>query len=82
MLTLEVIEAKFGGNCVACGSRWRTCEKFLQVKQNGKTVKGERYCVHCEKLAHMNNPGIVKPTSADGGEDRRTPAMARTVEMV
>ena len=55
-MRIEKREAKSGFNCVSCGERVRNCEKYLQVVENGRPVRGERYCVHCEQIAHENNP--------------------------
>ena len=52
-------EAQSYVRCVSCGSNTRKCERYLQVytNKNGewKKEKGERYCVHCEKYARLNN---------------------------
>lgn len=44
--------------CSSCGSNTRKCERYLQIfntNKNGEWKKGERYCVHCEKYARLNN---------------------------
>ena len=53
-------EAQSYVRCVSCGYNTRKCERYLQVyttNKNGewKKEKGERYCVHCEKYARLNN---------------------------
>ena len=53
-------EAQSYVRCVSCGCNTRKCERYLQVyttNKNGewKKEKGERYCVHCEKYARLNN---------------------------
>ena len=59
-LTMLVIEKRSAAKflkCSCCEGQIRTCESFLQVVNNdtGKDVRGEKYCVHCEKYARMNN---------------------------
>ena len=55
-MTIETREAARWIKCVCCSAQIRTCEKFLQVvKDNGKDARGEKYCVHCEKYARLNN---------------------------
>ena len=45
-----------GLNCACCGERVRKCETFVQVvDHNGDNVRGERYCLSCEDIAHDNN---------------------------
>ena len=56
---IEKLEAKAGFNCVCCCERVRTCEKYWQVTLNGRNVRGERYCIHCEEYAIGNNPEAV-----------------------
>lgn len=51
-------EAQSYVRCVSCGSNTRKCERYLQVfhtNKNGEWKKGERYCIHCEKYARLNN---------------------------
>jgi hypothetical protein len=56
MPTIETREAKSWVKCCCCQAQIRTCEKFLQVvKDNGKDLRGERYCPNCEDYAHKNN---------------------------
>ena len=55
MAVLLKQEATRGFNCCSCSERIRTCEKYLQVKEKGRNVKGERYCLDCERYARMNN---------------------------
>lgn len=62
MITIETREAKRGFNCTCCGERVRQCEKYLQVLDNDSPVRGERYSIHCRRLAEANNP-------TDGGDD-------------
>jgi hypothetical protein len=74
MLVLVKLEAKSWLKCVACGEQVVTCEKYLQVqKSNGKPVRGERYCVRCEKYARLNNPelGEVEDPQDEEGDDFR-----------
>ena len=72
MPSLETREAKSWGKCCCCGAQWRTCEKFIQVvKDNGKDLRGERYCVHCESYAVKNNDiteTVVDWRQEDDGE--------------
>lgn len=69
-VSLETREAQRGFNCPSCGGRTRTCEKYLQVVKNGKAIRGERYCIHCERIARLNNPEIGEDEAAqeDDGE--------------
>ncbi len=55
MLTLKIVEAKSWLKCSCCAAQVRTCEKYIQVFNGEKAVRGERYCTHCEKYARMNN---------------------------
>jgi hypothetical protein len=55
MLTLEKIEAKSFCKCCCCGETIRKCEKLFQLMEDGKAVRGERYCVSCEDIAYENN---------------------------
>ena len=48
-------EATSGFNCVSCRERVRTCEKYWQVREGTSNVRGERYCLDCERYARMNN---------------------------
>ena len=40
--------------CVSCGETIRNCEPMFQVQQDGSPVRGEHYCVGCERIAHVN----------------------------
>lgn len=64
-MKIEKRQAKRWVKCCGCEEQIRTCETFLQVVDNGKDVRGERYCTDCESLAHENNP----ITSGDDGEE-------------
>lgn len=55
MTTLKVIYAKGFGKCCCCSGTWRNSEKYFQVLEDNKPVKGERYCSYCEKYAKANN---------------------------
>lgn len=60
MAVLVSVEARGFGKCSCCGGTWRTCERFLKVlkpnKAGDKWVKADsNYCVHCERLARLNN---------------------------
>lgn len=69
MATLVTREAKSWIKCSCCSAQVRTCEKFLQVvNDNGKDRRGERYCLHCENYAHMNNEDIGTEADVDDGE--------------
>ena len=66
MSRIEKVEAKNWGKCCCCGAQWRTCEKFLMVvRDNGTPIRGERYCVHCEKYAKLNNPDTTPEEDAE-----------------
>ena len=55
-MLLVKVEARSWVTCVGCGETVRTCEKFLQVtRENGRPVRGERYCLRCEDIARENN---------------------------
>jgi len=42
--------------CTCCQSFIRTCEKMLvAMNGNDRPIRGERYCVRCEKYLRMNN---------------------------
>ena len=56
MVTIETRKAKSWIKCCCCSEQIRTCDSFLQVLDNGKPVRGERYCEGCECIAHENNP--------------------------
>ena len=56
MAKIETRAAKSWFKCASCQEQIRTDEKYLQVVQNGKPVRGEKYCIHCEKYARLNNP--------------------------
>jgi hypothetical protein len=53
------MSAKAYVKCVCCGGNTRRDERYLQVfRSDGdewRPIKGERYCVHCEKYARVNN---------------------------
>lgn len=67
MATLKTVEAVRFQQCASCSAQIRTCEKYLQVfKDNGKQARGERYCVHCEKYARLNND--ITDAPQDDGE--------------
>ena len=69
MMVLVKLEAKTWLKCVSCGEQVKTCEKYLQVqKSNGKPVRGERYCVRCEKYARLNNE-IVDVDDVDDDDE-------------
>lgn len=55
MSYLKTVEST-GCNCSSCGERIRKCEKLIQVcENNGKSIRGERYCTRCESCAIENN---------------------------
>ena len=55
-MLLVKTEAKSWVKCTSCGANVRTCEKYLQVtRYDGRPVRGERYCLHCEDVARENN---------------------------
>ncbi len=61
MTILVRMEVKRFVRCVCCNSSLWDCEKFIQVfTLDRKQVKGERYCIHCEAYARMNND-VVGP---------------------
>jgi len=67
MASLVKLEAKHGFNCTCCSERVRTCEKYLQVKNDsGTNRRCERYCLNCEQYAHMNNEDIAAGNDDDG----------------
>lgn len=64
-MKIEKVRAKSWVKCACCGEQIRTAETFLQVVNNdGKPVKGERYCELCEDVAYENNPELY-----DGADD-------------
>ena len=69
MAKLETREAKTWTRCTCCSEQIRTCEKYLQVTENGRNVRGERYCLHCEKYARMNNDIDDQDDDQDDGEE-------------
>lgn len=72
-MRIERRESK-GLNCVGCGERVRSCEKYLQVVRadTGRAVRGERYCLRCEDIARENNDIVDGDTpSYDRGERMR-----------
>jgi MinD superfamily P-loop ATPase len=66
MAQLKVISAKSWIKCASCSEQIRTDEKYIQVFNNDKQVRGERYCKGCEKYARMNN--TIEDESEDDGE--------------
>jgi hypothetical protein len=59
LITLKIIEAKRWNTCAGCSGSIRVCEKFLQILQDNKQVRGERYCLSCLDIAQMNHPGLT-----------------------
>jgi hypothetical protein len=56
MATLSTRQATKWVKCAACAEMITTMKKYIQVVGiNGKDVRGERYCVGCEKYARLNN---------------------------
>lgn len=54
---LTICEATKWLKCSCCGEQIRTCEKYLQaITPDGNPIRGERYCLDCEAVAHENNP--------------------------
>ena len=58
MTVLETRSANSGGSCACCGERWRKFEQCICIVKNGRIVRGERYCIHCEEPARNNNPEL------------------------
>lgn len=59
MSKLQTVQAKGFCRCVGCGDSIRKFERLIVVlDDNGKQVRGEKYCEYCEGLARENNPGI------------------------
>lgn len=73
MCTYEETTAKTFGKCVSCGETWRKFERYFQVKNNGKNVRGERYCLHCEDTLNLNND-IQPEDDAENRDERRREA--------
>lgn len=59
MFILREIKATSWTKCVCCSEQIRTDEHMLIVeREDGRKVRGERYCVHCADHAFMNNKGL------------------------
>jgi|LakMenE01Jun11ns_1017448.scaffolds.fasta_scaffold8717338_1 hypothetical protein len=71
MITLQIVAAKSWIKCVACSEQVRTDEKYIQVMNNDKPIRGERYCRGCEKYARLNNECDEIPDVCDGEEHLR-----------
>lgn len=69
MLKLVKIEATSFCKCQCCGESIRKCEKYLQVQENGKNVRGERYCVSCEEIAWQDHDFDAWDKELDCGDD-------------
>jgi hypothetical protein len=56
MATLSTRQATKWVKCAACEEMITTLHKYIQVVgDNGKDVRGERYCPRCERYARLNN---------------------------
>lgn len=72
-MRIETREATCRLSCVCCGASIRTCEKYLQVvTREGKAIRGERYCLHCEVEAYENNAIDDATPERDAERERET----------
>ena len=65
-MRIETRETTHGFKCVCCGEYIKTCEKYLQVMNGNKPVRGEKYCVDCEEPARQNNDVDTDDREDDG----------------
>jgi hypothetical protein len=67
-MRIEKMHAAKWFKCVCCCEQIRTDEIYLQVvNDNGKIIRGERYCLSCEDGAIQNNEIIDNEDDGERG---------------